>query len=180
MKKLDLATRTFPSRIADLGFSLALPRDWIQHTLPDENADFDDPTKLVALAVLTAPHAAIVLAVAARPAYADGTLSDWGRYLLENDSASARAMGEGQLGSMPAFIAEATKDSEVGTLVLRTAFVEDGSRLVNVSLTAPELLADAVYPVWQAALESFALSTPRGATVAVYPPVQSSTVPSKD
>ena len=180
MKKLELATRTFPPRIADLGFSVALPRDWIHHTLPEEDADFDDPTKLVALAVVTAPHAAIVLAVAARPAYADGTLSDWGRYLLEHDSASARAMGEGQLGTMPAFIAEATKDSEVGTLVLRTAFVEDGSRLVNVSLTAPELLADAVYPVWQAALESFALATPRGATVTVYPPVQSSTVPAKE
>ena len=180
MKKLDLATRTFPSRIADLGFSIALPRDWIHHTLPEEDTDFDDPTKLVALAVVTAPHAAIVLAVAARPAYAEGTLSDWGRYLLEHDSASPRAMGEGQLGTMRAFIAEATKDSEVGTLVLRTAFVEDGSRLINVSLTAPELLADAVYPVWQAALESFALATPRGATVAVYPPVQSSTMPAKE
>ena len=180
MKKLDLATRTFPSRIADLGFSVALPRDWIHHTLPEEDTDFDDPTKLVALAVVTAPHAAIVLAVAARPAYADGTLSDWGRYLLEHESASVRAMGEGQLGALPAFVAEATKDSEVGTLVLRTAFVEDGSRLVNVSLTAPELLADAVYPVWQSALESFALATPRGATVAVYPPVQSSSVPSKE
>jgi hypothetical protein len=180
MKELDLAARTFPSRIADLGFSLALPRDWINHTLPEESADFEDPAKLIALAVVTAPHAAIVLAVAARPAYAEGTLSDWGRYLLENESASVRAMGEGQLGAQAAFIAEATKDSEVGTLVLRTAFVEDGSRLVNVSLTAPELLADAVYPVWQAALDSFVLATPRGATVAVYPPVQTSTVPSAE
>ena len=180
MKKLDLATRTFPSRIADLGFSVALPRDWIHHTLPEENTDFDDPTKLIALAVVTAPHAAIVLAVAARPAYAEGTLSDWGRYLLDHESASMRAMGEGRLGASPAFLAEATKDSEVGTLIVRTAFVEDGSRLVNVSLTAPELLADAVYPVWQAALESFALATPRGSTVAVYPPVQSSTVPAKE
>ncbi|HTL25910.1 MAG TPA: hypothetical protein VL280_04800 [Burkholderiales bacterium] len=168
---VHLATRAFPARIADLGFALSLPHDWISHDLPQEALNFDDPTQLIALAVVTAPHAAIVLAIAARPAYDDGTVSDWGRYLLDNDSASVRAMGEGRLGALPALIAEATKDSEVGTLVLRAAFAEDGARLVNVTLTAPELLADAVYPVWQAALESFALSTPRGATVRVYPPV---------
>ena len=168
---INLATRTFPARIADLGFALSLPHDWISHELPQEAPNFEDPTQLIALAVVTAPHAAIVLAIAARPAYDDGTLSDWGRYLLDHDSASVRAVGEGRLGAMPALIAEATKDCEVGTLVLRAAFAEDGARLVNVTLTAPELLADAVYPVWQAALESFALSTPRGATVRVYPPV---------
>ena len=176
MKTLDLATRTFPSRIADLDFSLALPRDWISHVLQQEALNFEDPTKLVPLAVVTAPHAAIVVAVAARPAYGDGTLSDWGRWLLENESASVRAMGEGRLGSLPALIAEATKASEIGTLVLRAAFAEDGARLVNLTLTAPELLADAVLQVWQAALDSFALGTPRGSTVSVYPPVS---VPSR-
>lgn len=170
MKTMDFAARTFPSRIAELGFSLALPRDWIEHALPDETPDFDDPARLVALAAVTAPHAAIVLAVAARPAYAEGTLSDWGRWLLERESASVRAMGEGRLGELPALVAEATKDSEVGTLLLRTAFAEDGARLINVTLTAPELLADAVLSVWQAALESFALAAPRGPTVPVYPP----------
>jgi len=123
------ATRTFPSRIADLGFALMLPGDWISHELPTQTPNFDDPTQLIALAVVTAPHSAIVLAVAARPAYSEGTLSDWGRWLLEKESASVRAMGEGRLGALPALIAEATKDSEVGTLVLRTAFAEDGARL---------------------------------------------------
>jgi hypothetical protein len=174
----DLATRTFPSRIADLGFALTLPGDWISHELPAETPNFDDPAQLVALAVVTAPHSAIVLAVAARPAYSEGTLSDWGRWLLEKESASVRAMGEGKMGSLPALIAEATKDSEVGTLVLRTAFAEDGARLINLTLTAPELLANAVLPIWQAALESFSLSTPRGATVPVYPPVEVPAQPS--
>jgi hypothetical protein len=174
----NLATRTFPSRIADLDFSLALPSDWISHELPTEAPNFDDPTLLIALAVVTAPHSAIVLAVAARPAYTEGTLSDWGRWLLEKESASVRAMGEGQLGALPALVAEATKDSEVGTLVLRTAFAEDGARLINVTLTAPELLANAVLPIWNAALESFSLSTPRGATVPVYPSVEMLAQPS--
>jgi len=174
----DLATRTFPSRIADLGFALTLPSDWISHELPAETPNFDDPTQLIALAVVTAPHSAIVLAAAARPAYSEGTLSDWGRWLLEKESASVRAMGEGKLGALPALIAEATRDSEVGTLVLRTAFAEDGARLINVTLTAPELLADAVLPIWKAALESFSLSTPRGATVPVYPPVDVPAQPS--
>lgn len=178
MKKIDLASRAFPSRIADLGLTLSLPRDWIAHDLPEEPLNFEDPTKLVPLIVVTAPHAAIVLAIAARPAYEDGTLSDWGRFLLENESAGLRAMGEGSLGALPALIAEATKDSEVGTLVMRTAFAEDGGRLINLTLTAPELLADAVLPVWQAALESFTLATPRGSTVRVYPPATKRAEPS--
>src|SRR5436190_13527203 len=90
-KMTELATRTFPSRIADLGFALALPSDWISHELPPETPNFDDPTQLIALAVVTAPHSAIVLAVAARPAYSEGTLSDWGRWLLERESAGVRA-----------------------------------------------------------------------------------------
>lgn len=176
MKKSAFAVRNFPARIAHLGFSLSLPRDWIEHALAQEAPDFDDPGSLVALAVVTAPHAAIVLAVAARPAYAEGTVSDWGRWLLERESASLRAMGEGKLGALPALIAEATKDSEMGALVLRTAFAEDGARLINVTLTAPEMLADAVFPVWRAVLESFTLETPRGATRPVYAPVQPSDI----
>ncbi len=64
---LQLAPRTFPARIAELGFTADLPADWISHDLPTEDVDFSDPTLLVPLAIVTAPHAAIVFAFAARP-----------------------------------------------------------------------------------------------------------------
>ena len=71
---LPLGPRHFEARVAELGFGAELPVDWIHHPLPDEELDFGNPATFVPLAVLTAPHAAIVLAVAARPAHDDGTL----------------------------------------------------------------------------------------------------------
>ena len=48
---LKLATRTFPARIADLGFTVQLPADWISHELPPEEVDFSNPTNLFPLAI---------------------------------------------------------------------------------------------------------------------------------
>jgi len=166
--KLSFRPRTFPARIAELGFAVKLPEDWIAHELPDEEPDFSDPTTLVPLAVVTAPHSALVFSFAARPAYENGTLFDWAGYLLKHGGLTPRAVGAGLLGKLPAILGEATQESDVGTLVVRFAFVEDGRRLVNMSLTAPELLADAVKEAWSAATASFALATPRGATVALH------------
>ena len=166
-----LPLRRFPSRIAQLGFTVGLPADWISHPLPDEQPDFTDPSRLVPLAAVTAPHAAIIWAAAARPAYGDGTLSDWARYLIAQHGLSLRALGEDQLGSLPALVGEAVQDSEVGPLRVRFAFAEDGGRLINLTLTAPEMLADAVVPLWFGSLASFALDEARGSTVPLWPAV---------
>lgn len=159
---LNLAPRAFPSRIAELGFSTQLPADWISHELPPEEPDFSNPTTLVPLAVITAPHSAIVFAFAARPAYDDGTLHDWAMYLLEHNQLKPRAIGAHQVGSLPAIVGEATQNSDVGPMIVRFAFCEDGDRLINITLTAPELLADTVVKAWFTLLQSFTLETPRG------------------
>ncbi len=164
-----LPMRHFPSRVASLGFAMRLPDDWVAHDLPEEQPDFGDPSRLVPLAAVTAPHAAIVWAVAARPAYGDGTQSDWARYLLAQHGLQARSFGEGRLGLLPAVIGEAEQPSEVGPLRVRFAFAEDGGRLINLSLTAPLLLADAVQPLWSAAIESFLLEQGLGSTVPLWP-----------
>jgi hypothetical protein len=160
--KLPLKVRTFPSRIADLGFSAQLPADWISHELPSDNVDFSNPTTFAALAVVTAPHAAIIFAFAARPAYEDGTLNDWSLYLLSHNNLKPRAIGIHNVGKIPAVVGEATQDSDLGPMVVRFAFFEDGQRLVNITLTAPEMLADTVNDAWFKMLESFTLETPRG------------------
>ena len=160
--KITFSLRTFPSRVAELGFKAELPSDWIIHELPPEELDFSDPTKFVALAAVTAPHAAIVFAFAARPAYDDGTLHDWAWYHLNHHQLKPRTVGPHQIGELPAVIGEATQDSEVGPLLVRFAFFEEGGRLVNITLTAPELLAAAVRDAWFAVLESFTLETARG------------------
>jgi hypothetical protein len=68
---------------------------------------------------------------------------------------------------MPAVLGEAAQESDVGTMVVRFAFAEDGGRLINMTLSAPEMLADAAKDAWFAAVESFTLTAPRGPTVAL-------------
>lgn len=159
---MDLALRKFPDRIAELGFTVQLPSDWIAHELPPEEPDFSNPTSFLPLALVTAPHAAIVFAFAARPAYDDGTLHDWAWYNLTNNQLTPRAIGPGKVAGVTAIVGEATQPSDLGTMVVRFAFIEDGARLINITLTAPELLADAVREAWFAGIASFALETTKG------------------
>lgn len=159
---LNLAPRSFPARIAELGFTAQLPADWISHELPIEDVDFSNPTNLVPLAIVTAPHAAIVFAFAARPAYEDGTVHDWAIYLLKHNQLQPRAIGRDQVAGVPAVVGEATQPSDLGPMVVRFAFLEDGGRLVNLTFTAPALLADSVRDAWFAMLQSFTLETPKG------------------
>jgi hypothetical protein len=159
---LPLAPRTFPSRIADLGFTASLPADWIAHELPGEEPDFANPAFFFPLAIVTAPHAAIACACAARPAHDDGTLHDWAMYHLGENQLQPRAVGRGKIAGVPAVIGEAVQPSEAGSVLVRFAFLEDGGRLLNLTLTAPELFADTVRDAWFGMVQSFTLETPRG------------------
>lgn len=159
---LHLQPRTFPARVAELGFTTQLPADWISHELPQEEVDFSDPTHLLPLGIVTAPHAAIIFAFAARPAYDDGTLLDWAWFHLKHHQLEPRAVGRDLVAGVPAVSGEAVQQSELGPMIVRFAFLEDGNRLLNLSLTAPELLADSVRDAWFAMLKSFTLETPRG------------------
>jgi hypothetical protein len=175
--RLSVLPRTFPSRIADLGFTANLPSDWVAHELPEEKPDFSDPTTFVPLAVVTAPHAAIVFAFVARPAYDDGTLHDWSWYLLNHNKLTPRAIGPDNVAGVPALVGEATQESELGPMVLRFAFFEDGGRLVNITFSAPEVLADAVRDAWFEMLKSFTLETPRGSRFGAAAPAPAESAP---
>ena len=177
---LTFAARTFPSRVADLGFTADLPVDWISHELPAESVDVSNPTAFFPLAVVTAPHAALIFAFIARPAHDNGTLHDWAWYHLQHDQMQPRAMGHGVVAGVAAVMGEATKDSEMGPMVVRFAFLEDGGRLIGLSFSAPELLADAARDAWFGMLRSFCLETPRGSRFAIETqaePIPASTTP---
>jgi hypothetical protein len=160
--------RTFPSRIANLGFTAPLPADWVSHELPGEEPDFSNTTFMFPLAVVTAPHAAIILAVAARPAFADGTLSDWTQFLLQHHGLKPQTLGQHPVGNLPGLIGEAVQESEMGPMKVRFAFIEDGQRLINLTFSAPEMLEAAVRHIWFQILSEFALTDPQGPTVPVY------------
>ena len=116
-----------------LGFTLPLPPDWVGHELPAEEPDFGNPTLLVPLAVVTAPHSALIFAIAARPAYEDGSLHDWARYLLQHHGLTPRTLGVHAVGTLPAIVGEAVQASDMGPMLVRFAFCEDGRRLLNLT-----------------------------------------------
>ncbi len=179
-KAMTTTLHHFPATIADLGFAVELPAGWTVQPLPEQSDDFDDPTAMVALAIVTAPYAAIVFAFAARPAYSDGTLLDWTRYLLEANAIQPLALGVQQAGHSPAWIGEALQQSDLGPMRVRFAFIEDGARIVNITMTAPDTLAASVQAAWFDALRSFRLEHARGMTVPMQPEVEipeSSNVP---
>ncbi|MBX3605400.1 MAG: hypothetical protein KF788_09015 [Piscinibacter sp.] len=166
---LPLAPRRFPARVADLGFTAVLPADWVSHALPSDAIDFSDPTAFAPLAIVTAPHAAIVFSFAARPAHVDGSLHDWAWYHLQQQPLQPRAVGQDRVAGVAAILGEAAMDSELGPMTVRFAFLEDGDRLVQLSLTAPELFADSVRDAWFEMLRSFTLETPRGSRFVLDP-----------
>jgi hypothetical protein len=159
---MNFTLKEFPDRIAELGFNAQVPSDWVLHELPPEEADFTLSTTFYPLAVMTAPHAAIAIVCAARPAHADGTLHDWAMYHLNNDGLTPRAIGPGLVAGAVAMVGESVQDSELGPMVVRFVFLEDGERLINLSLSAPELFADTVLEAWFTLLGSFTLQTPKG------------------
>ena len=167
---LVLSRRSFPDRVAELGFAVDLPQDWISHPLPEEMPDFDDPTQLVPLAIVTATQAAIVWSIAARPVYPDSSLILCAQYLMgAQQDLQLQAMSAGELGGLPAMVGQAEQTSDRGPMTVYFAFAEDGERLVMTSLMVPAMFASSLWPARRGVLDSFRLATPKGPTIPLMP-----------
>jgi hypothetical protein len=162
----------FPSRVAALGFGVALPSDWNADWLPDEDPNFGDAGYLMPLAAVSTRTAAVCLTVSARPAYEEGSVSDWAWQLLELQGLPRPALHEYRMGDLPALVGESVGYSAKGLTQIRFAFAEDGQRLIRMMLRAPYVLADAVDSVWFSALDSFTLEDPFGPTVTLWSPAE--------
>ncbi|MGJ5820568.1 hypothetical protein [Paludibaculum fermentans] len=158
---------TFPARLADLGFEISVPSDWTVHDLPLEDVDFSNPIAFAPLMVATSPVAVVALTVSARPAYDNGSVRDWVTYLLENNEIQMTAGGPREVGPLEGIMALGRQNQEGTWLDHRFFIFEDGGRLVNVNLMAPESIAGSFEPVWQAVMEYFKLSAPKGQTTPV-------------
>lgn len=156
-----------PARIADLGFRMAAPKDWNVIDLPAEEVDFGEPAKFFPLAMVVAPWAMVLLTVAARPGFEDGTLQDWSLFLLSSQGIQPTSFGAGRVGDLQAFVGVGRQEQEGTWLEMRFAFFEDGGRLVYLGLLAPEALSASLDAVWKGALEGFVLDRPQGQRVPV-------------
>ncbi len=164
---IALANRTFPPKLADLGFSMDVPEGFIEAELPGQDINFDDPTKSAAIAVLSSPVALAVIAVAARPAYSDGTVLQWMRYLaghsqLELQHVLVRTVGKGD--GHPGISAFGVQYQEGTQLHFMLTAFEDGGRLVIAHAMCPAELWPSYGAVLSASVESITLTNPKGPT----------------
>ncbi len=53
----EFVTFTVPARVANLGFRIAVPKDWAMPEHPAEGADFNTPTIFLPLMLAVAPYA---------------------------------------------------------------------------------------------------------------------------
>lgn len=165
-----LHTWRFPSRVAALGLKVQLPSDWAPVWLPDEDPDFGDAAYLMPLASVAARNGAVSMSIDARPANEEESVADWAWQLLELQGLPRPALHEHRMGNLPALVGESVNYSAKGLMHVRFAFVEDGQRLIRVTLRAPYVLADAVDSLWLTALESFRLDDPFGPTLTLWSP----------
>jgi hypothetical protein len=155
-----------PELNIDLGFRYEIPADWEQMILPGEDPDFDNPVFFLALSVSCATYGVAAFSVAARPAYDDGTVYDWARWLCEQNEIALTALMPSNVGDHRAWLAEGTQANEAGPTVVRAFFLEDGGRLYNLSLMAAEVLWPSVEPILMCILASFRLDVSHGGAAA--------------
>jgi hypothetical protein len=151
-----------PARIADLAFSYLRPSGFQVVRIPDERPDFDQPTTFFPLQVVMANYGAVLFSAVARPAYADGTVQDWAEFLARESKLEIVSLQPGVIGGLPCLMLEVLETSEAGLMRMRTALLEDGQRLLNLSIVAPDAIWPAVEPTLRLALASFRLAEPRG------------------
>lgn len=156
-----------PSRIADLGFTYLRPVDFRALDLPEEAPKFEEPTYFLPLHVCMASYGAVVFSVAARPAYDSGSVEDWMMYLAEQQLGEVKSMRRGVIGGMQAMVAEAVQPSEAGRMRFLAHFIEDGGRLIIVSVMAPEQVWSSVEEMLRMMTMSFRLSTVKGQSAPV-------------
>lgn len=159
---LDLVRVNVPARIAQLDFSISLPRDWNVIELPEEEVDFSAPEKFFPLMIAATPWAAVMMSVAARPGFEDGSLQDWSLFLLNSQGIRPTAFMPSMIGNVQGLVGTGQQEQEGTLLEFRFAFFEDGGRLVYLGLLAPEAISASMEPVWKAALDGFVLETVQG------------------
>ncbi len=152
-----------PARLAGIEFSFLKPTDWQLADLPAEDIDFDKPTAFAPLCVAVASYGALVFAVAARPAYEDGAVAQWLAWAAGEEGCDPGEVEQEQLGPHAAVACWGMQRAGETVLRARLAMVEDGGRLIQVSVMAPQAMWLGANDMLRTMLRSFTLTTPLGA-----------------
>lgn len=156
-----------PARIAGLAFSYLRPAEFHALELPTDVPDFEQPAVLMPLHVTMADYGAVLFSIGARPAYGDGSVEDWAGFLTSEFKMKVESLRPTTLGGIGGIVVEATQETDAGRMRIRSVFIEDGTRLLNLTLMAPVSIWASVEPTLAFALSSFRLDEPRGSTAPV-------------
>jgi hypothetical protein len=155
-------------RVAGLGYTHLLPAGWQRLPIPEEVPDFAEPV-FMPLGAFMAPYGAVLMTVGARPAFSDGSVYEWLRYLCEREQFEIRSLMPARIGELDAIVSDCIQQSDAGPMTIRMILIEDGGRLVAISAIAPSPLWEPLEPMFASMIESFRLMEPRGATVPLVP-----------
>lgn len=163
---IAIVRREYPALLADLAFALDVPSEFVEPEVPREEIDFSDPTKSFPLLLVASPVATALITVSARPAYDDGCVEQWLRFLADHFGMSLTAVREGRVGDPasghPAVLAEAEQVQDGTPLRFSLAALEDGGRFVIVMAMAPAELWPSYGVALETAARSLRLARPKG------------------
>lgn len=169
--------RMVTTSVSRFSFSLDCPPEWAQLEIPTETPNFEDPGAFMPQAVLMSPVGAILFSVAARPAFADGSVIEWAQFLLKHHNMEFTQLMPGTLNGVQCIRAMATQASDAGPMQLAVAFFEDGGSIIHVTAMAPQQLWGSVEPMFNRMFDSFVFIKTQGAS---HPLVPSQTPPIRD
>jgi len=166
---VNYARRNITPAIARLAYSFDCPVEWQQLEVPAETPDFSDPGAFMPLGVFISPFGAILFSVAGRPAFEDGSVYDWTKFLLEHHKLTITQLVPGELSGIKAVRAMATQASDAGPMQMNVAMFEDGQSIIHVTAMAPQQLYGSMAETFEHMLNSFALANPQGPTAPLIP-----------
>lgn len=162
---MTMQRRHFPTFDTAVAFSIEIPNGFVEGELPDLTLDYDDPNQSRPLALFADPETGAMLAVAWRPTYVKGCVTDWLDMLAEHFKLTVTGAISGFVGgpdhNHPAMFVEATKGGDI----LRIAAFEDERSFFTVHTRCPQGHWDDLASDLERAAASIQLANPIGPTV---------------
>lgn len=145
------------------------PTDFVIADVPHEVPDFEKSPMFMPLAVTLTQLGPVVFSLGARPAFGDGTVSQWLDYVCREENYEHSEPQRIDIGGMPGVTCDAMQSSDAGLLQMRFVMIEDGGRLFQMSGLAPQALWKAAVERIDTMLRSFELAEKRGTQVPLFP-----------
>lgn len=161
--------RVFAERFPGLGFAIDVPSDFVAMPLPEESVGFEKPETVAPLALCSSQVALAIVAVAARPAYEDGCVSQWLGFLAHQQGIELSRARAGMIGPHQGVLADGRQVQDGTELWMRIGVLEDGGRLVLVTGMTIAALVPSFGWALEFAVGSLALAEQRGPTARVLP-----------